>query len=50
VLDRGVVPVFRVAARALPWFRIFQRGHIQAYVLYFLVILMVLFLWGTGGS
>jgi hydrogenase-4 component B len=49
VLDRAVVPVFRVAGRAFPWFRVFQRGHIQAYVLYFLVILMILFLWGNGG-
>jgi hydrogenase-4 component B len=49
VLDRLLMPVFNRAGRHLPWFRIFQRGQIQIYLVYFIVILAVLFLWGSSG-
>ena len=49
VLDRALLPVFHVAGRYLPWSRVFQQGKIQSYVLYFLVILILLFIWGSNG-
>jgi hydrogenase-4 component B len=49
VLDRLLMPVFHLAGRRLPWFRIFQQGRIQTYLIYFIVILTVLFLWGSTG-
>lgn len=49
VLDRLILPMVHRAGRHLPWFRIFQRGQIQIYLIYFIVILAVLFLWGSTG-
>jgi hydrogenase-4 component B len=49
VLDRLVIPFYRFAGRTLPWFRFLQQGRIQIYVLYFVVILIVLYLWGSNG-
>ncbi|MCI0365714.1 MAG: hypothetical protein L0219_17780 [Phycisphaerales bacterium] len=46
VLDRGVLPSFRIAATFLPWVRLLQQGKVQVYVLYILAILIVLLLWG----
>ena len=46
VLDRVVLPSFRIAATFLPWVRRMQQGRSQVYVLYILVILIVLLLWG----
>jgi hydrogenase-4 component B len=49
VLDRLLLPVFHLAGRRLPWFHVFQQGRIQIYLVYFIVILTVLFLWGSTG-
>jgi NADH:ubiquinone oxidoreductase subunit 5 (subunit L)/multisubunit Na+/H+ antiporter MnhA subunit len=46
ILDRGVVPAFRLAATVLPWIRFLQQGKSQVYVLYILAILIVLLLLG----
>lgn len=46
VLDRALLPSFRAVTSLLTWFRILQQGRIQAYVLYILLILVVLLLWG----
>ncbi len=45
VLDEGVLPAFRCAAWLISWFRVFQRGSIQIYLLYIFVALIVLLLW-----
>ena len=50
VLDRVLLPLFRVAGRFLPMARVFQQGQTQAYVLYVLVTLIVLLLWGPVGE
>jgi hydrogenase-4 component B len=49
VLDRALVPLFRQAGRTLPLVRVFQQGQTQAYVLYVLLILIVLLMWGPIG-
>lgn len=49
VLDRLVLPFFKLAGRLLPWFRVFQQGRLQVYILYFVVVLVLLFLWGAKG-
>jgi hydrogenase-4 component B len=45
VLDDAVLPAFTFSAWLLSWFRVFQRGSIQAYLLYLFLILIVLLLW-----
>jgi hydrogenase-4 component B len=45
VLDKVVLPVFRFAARLFSWFRVFQQGSIQTYLLYLFLALIVLLLW-----
>jgi hydrogenase-4 component B len=45
VLDEAVLPAFRHAAWLLSWFRVFQRGSIQAYLLYIFLALVALLLW-----
>jgi hypothetical protein len=45
VLDRVMVPAFRWSARVLGWFRVLQQGSIQAYLLYIMLALLMLFLW-----
>jgi len=50
VLDRLVLPLFRVAGRYLPRLRILQQGQTQLYVLYILIIIIVLFASGTMES
>jgi hydrogenase-4 component B len=49
VLDRIVLPVFQTAGRYVPWLRVVQQGQTQLYVLYVLVIVLVLLLWGAMG-
>jgi hydrogenase-4 component B len=49
VLDRLVTPVFDVAGRYLPMVRVLQQGQTQVYVLYVLVTVLALFLWGVMG-
>jgi hydrogenase-4 component B len=45
VLDEVVLPTFLYAADKFSWFRIFQQGKIQAYLLYIFVALVALLLW-----
>jgi hydrogenase-4 component B len=45
VLDEAVRPTFRLAAWALSVFRVVQRGSAQAYLLYIVLALIVLFAW-----
>ncbi len=45
VLDRAVVPTFRSIAWAFSWFRLLQRGKINAYLFYIFITLLVLLLW-----
>jgi hydrogenase-4 component B len=49
VLDRLVLPLFRLAGRYLPYLRVLHQGQTQLYVLYVLVILIVLLVWGAMG-
>ncbi len=46
VLDRLILPVFRLAGRHAPRFRILQQGQTHVYVLYILIMLCVLLVWG----
>jgi hydrogenase-4 component B len=46
VLDRLVVPVFKLAGHYLPMVRVFQRGQVHLYVLYILVTVIVLLIIG----
>lgn len=45
VLDEAVLPTFRYAAEKFSWFRIFQQGNLQAYLLYIFVALIALLFW-----
>jgi hydrogenase-4 component B len=45
VLDDAVMPAFRFGAWLFSRFRVFQRGSIQAYLLYIFVALIALLLW-----
>jgi len=45
ILEEAVWPVTGFFVRASSWFRIFQQGSIQAYLLYIFAILIVLFFW-----
>jgi hydrogenase-4 component B len=45
VLEEAVWPVTRFFVRASSWFRIFQQGSIQAYLVYIFAILIVLLFW-----
>jgi hydrogenase-4 component B len=45
VLDEAVLPTFRFSAWLLSWFRVFQRGSIQTYLLYIFLVLIALLLW-----
>ncbi len=45
VLDELVLPTFRFSAWLFSWFRVFQQGRIQAYLLYIFVALVALLLW-----
>lgn len=45
VLDEAVRPAFAFSAWLLSWFRVFQRGSIQTYLLYIFLILIALLLW-----
>lgn len=49
LLDRGVLPVLHWTARILPRLRLLQQGRVQAYMLYSLVIVILLFWWGREG-
>jgi hydrogenase-4 component B len=45
VLDEAVLPAFRFGERSFSWFRVFQQGSIQAYLLYIFLALIALLLW-----
>ncbi len=45
VFDDAVLPAFRYAAEKFSWFRIFQQGKLQAYLLYIFVMVVALLLW-----
>ncbi len=49
VLDRLVLPLFRLAARYLPALRVLQQGQTQVYVLYILIIVVTLLIFGALG-
>jgi hydrogenase-4 component B len=45
VLDEAVLPTFRLCAWLFSWFRVFQQGSIQTYLLYVFLTLLALLLW-----
>ena len=45
VLDEVVLPTFRFGAWLFSWFRVFQQGNIQIYLLYIFLALIALLLW-----
>jgi hydrogenase-4 component B len=45
VLEEAILPTFRFGARVSGWFRVFQQGSIQAYLLYIFLALLALLLW-----
>jgi hydrogenase-4 component B len=45
VLEQAVWPATRFFVRASTWFRVFQQGSIQAYLVYIFAILIVLLFW-----
>jgi hydrogenase-4 component B len=45
VLDEAVVPAFRFSGWLFSWFRVFQQGSVQAYLLYMFIALITLLLW-----
>lgn len=46
ILDRLIMPVFRVAGHYLPMVRVLHRGQTHTYVLYILIIIVVLLFLG----
>ena len=50
VLDRLVLPVFRAIGQRLPRLRVLQQGQTYVYVLYILIAMIVLLVWGSMGS
>src|SRR5439155_1379079 len=42
VLEEAVLPVFRLGAWLFSWFRVFQQGSIQTYLLYIFIALIAL--------
>jgi hypothetical protein len=48
VLDHAILPTSRWLVRVLSLFRYLQQGSMQAYLLYILLTLIVLFLVGCG--
>ncbi len=49
VLDRLVIPFFRSTGHYLPRLRVLQRGQTHVYVLYILIVMIVLLVWGNSG-
>jgi hydrogenase-4 component B len=44
VLDEGILPTFDFIADKFTWFRIIQRGNMQAYLMYIFVLLVAMLL------
>lgn len=49
ILDRLVLPLFTIAGRYLPSLRVLQQGQTHVYVLYILIIVIALLIWGMIG-
>jgi hydrogenase-4 component B len=49
VLDEAVLPAFEFVASQFAWFRRFQQGRIQTYLLYIFATLVALLLWPSIG-
>ncbi len=49
VLDRAIMPFFRLTRRFLPWVRLLQQGKIHIYLLYILVVVLALLFWKNMG-
>jgi hydrogenase-4 component B len=49
ILDRAILPVFNLAGRYLPSLRVLQQGQTHFYVLYILIMVIMLLIWGTLG-
>ena len=49
ILDRLILPLFRVAGKYLPMLRILQQGQTHLYVLYILIIVIILLIFGNIG-
>ena len=49
ILDRLVLPVFYAAGRYVPLLRIVQQGKTHLYVLYILIMVITLLIWGSIG-
>jgi hydrogenase-4 component B len=45
VLDDVLLPTFRFGAWLFSWFRVFQQGNIQIYLLYIFLALIALLFW-----
>lgn len=45
VLDKAVRPIFRLIGWLFSWFRVFQQGSIQTYLMYIFAGLIALLLW-----
>jgi hydrogenase-4 component B len=45
VLDAALLPAFRFGAWLFGWFRVFQQGSVQTYLLYIFITLIALLLW-----
>jgi hydrogenase-4 component B len=49
ILDRLILPLFRIAGKYLPMLRILQQGQTHLYVLYILIIVIILLISGSIG-
>ncbi|MCF7955078.1 MAG: hydrogenase [Phycisphaerae bacterium] len=49
ILDRLILPIFRITGKYLPMLRILQQGRTHLYVLYILVIVIILLIFGSIG-
>ncbi len=45
VLDEAILPAFHLGAQLVSWFRVFQQGNIQTYLMYIFLTLLALLLW-----
>lgn len=50
VLDRMVLPLFRMCGRILTHWRVLQQGRTHVYVLYILLTMIALLVWGSMGG
>jgi hydrogenase-4 component B len=50
ILDRLAAPMFHAAGRYLPRLRMLQQGQTQSYVLYILITMILLLVWGAMGA